>query len=182
MTQENPQKSSASGVFFKGVLLAGGLLAVMLLLLRSHQSSGGRAVGTPLPPIRAAGWLNGSAPAPGEFANKVVVIDAWASWCLPCREQAPELVYLYEKYHPQGVEFIGVSPEPAEDVDRMQAFIKAAKIPWRNGYGAEELLLALEADAVPMQWVVDRSGKIVWNLASPESLDQAIRKALASKP
>lgn len=179
---ENQPKSSASVVFFKGLLLAGSLLVVMLWLLRSHQSNGGRAVGTPLPPIRAAGWLNGAAPEPGELANKVLVIDAWASWCLPCRQQAPELVYLYEKYEPQGVEFIGLSPEPVEDLDRMKAFISATRIPWRNGYGAVESLTALESDALPMQWVVDRSGQIVWNLASPGSLDQAIRAALARQP
>ena len=41
--------------------------------------------------------------------GKTVVLDFWASWCPDCRKDAPEVVRLYEKYHPKGIEFIGIS-------------------------------------------------------------------------
>ena len=154
----------------------------MWLLIASHSPQGGREVGLPLPPIEASGWLNGVAPKPDELNDKVLVIVAWASWCAICRREAPELVYLYEKYHDQGVEFIGLSGEPAEDLPKMVAFIKATGTPWVNGYGAEETLTAMgAAEVVPMVWVVDRRQRIVWNRASAQTLEAGIRQALSSK-
>ena len=45
-----------------------------------------------------------------QFAKgKTVVLDFWASWCPDCRKDAPEVVRLYEKFHPKGIEFIGIS-------------------------------------------------------------------------
>lgn len=41
--------------------------------------------------------------------GKTMVLDFWASWCPDCRKDAPEVVRLYEKYRPYGIEFIGIS-------------------------------------------------------------------------
>ncbi len=175
-----PIKSSPQAVFFKGLLIAACALGALFLLLRAHWTpNGGRAVGTPFPPFKAQGWLNGQAPTPNELRGKILVVDAWASWCLPCRQQAPDMVYLHEKYRSQGVEFIGLTQQTADEMDGMQAFLKATEISWRNGYGASETLLELGAEEVPMIWVVDRHGQVVWNLASGGSLEVGIRRALA---
>ncbi len=133
-----------------------------------------------MPPIQVTGWLNGDAPTPAELGGKVLVIDAWASWCGPCRRKAPEMILLHEKYQPQGVEFIGLSMETAEELEAMHAFLKQTGIGWKNGYGAEQTLRDLGASYIPMVWVVDRQNKIAWNQASPESLEQGIRQALAA--
>ena len=134
-----------------------------------------------MPPIKAQGWLNGDPPTSAELANKVLVIDAWASWCGPCRQQAPEMVLLHERYQPQGVEFIGLTMETDGDMDAMQAFLKHTGITWKNAYGAEETLRELGADYIPMVWVVDRHNQIVWNQGSAISLEEGIRQALAAK-
>lgn len=177
-----PPKASSQSKFFKGLFIAVGALAVLVLLMRSHQPHpAGRAVGTPMPPIKAQGWLNGDAPTPAELANKVLVIDAWASWCGPCRQQAPEMVLLHERYQPQGVEFIGLTMETDGDMEAMQAFLKHTGITWKNAYGAEETLRELGADYIPMVWVVDRQNQIVWNQGSAISLEEGIRQALAAK-
>ena len=134
-----------------------------------------------MPPIHAAGWLNGEAPAENEFAGKVLVVDAWASWCGPCRRQAPEMVLLYEKYHSQGVEFIGLSSETEESLHDMEQFLKQTGITWKNAYGTGRTLQELGADYIPMVWVVDRQNRIVWNQASEISLEKGIQEALAAK-
>jgi thiol-disulfide isomerase/thioredoxin len=174
---ESPRKNFLTGLV--GAVLA---LAVLWGLLTSHrQQENDPEIGTPLPPIIAVGWLNGPAPKPGEFDGKVLVIDAWASWCGPCRAQAPEMVRLYEKYHEQGAEFIGLTNETEESLPRMEQFIKRAGITWKNGYGAAETLDALKADYIPKVWVVDRQRRIVWSHASPITLEEGLRKALSSK-
>jgi thiol-disulfide isomerase/thioredoxin len=178
----NKKPLSPQSAFFKGLLTAIGGLAILLLLMRSHQPMlAGRAVGTPMPPIKAAGWLNGEAPTADEFSNKVLVIDAWASWCGPCRQKAPEMIELHDKYQPQGVEFIGLSSQTEDELEDMQGFLQQTGIKWKNAYGADETLRDLGVEYIPMVWVVDRHNQIVWNQASSISLEEGIRQALAAK-
>ncbi len=174
---------SSRTIFFQGAFVVGLAVGAMLLLLSSHQQPGGNiTVPTPMPPIVAAGWVNGPAPKPGELEGKVLLVEAWASWCGPCRRQAPEMVHLYEKFHDQGVEFIGLTLEPEEALPSIERFLKTAGIKWRNGYGAGETLRALGADYIPMVWVVDRQHRIVWNHGSSISLEEGLREALLSQP
>lgn len=162
-------------------VIIGTLLFVGFLLFnRPPPRIGGATPGQPLPNLTAAGWLNGNPPDPARFEGKVLVIDAWATWCLPCRERAPDLVYLYEKYHDRGVEFVGLTAESGEQKEQIQRFLDEYQITWLNGYGAEQTLAELKAEAIPMVWVIDRRGQIVWNETSDISLAQGIEKALAT--
>ncbi len=62
---------------------------------------------------------------------KIKIIDFWASWCAPCRALTPHLLKLYDEFHEQGLEIIGISLD-----DNKEAWIKAIKeenIPWIQG-------------------------------------------------
>jgi thiol-disulfide isomerase/thioredoxin len=58
-----------------------------------------------------------------DLIGKVVVIDCWATWCSPCMALLPELKALYEKWHQQGLEIVGVSLD--RDVDAVQRICKS---------------------------------------------------------
>jgi thiol-disulfide isomerase/thioredoxin len=158
------------------------LFVLFLLYNRPVRNLGGVSTGHPLPKIEAEGWLNGEAPKASDLQGKVLVVDAWATWCLPCRKRAVDLVYLHEKYADRGVVFISLTAEPSSKLEAIQSFLKATGIKWLNGYGAEATLTEFGAEVIPMVWIFDRQGKVVWNEESSESMDHGIAAALESPP
>jgi thiol-disulfide isomerase/thioredoxin len=146
---------------------------------RSSEPVGGLAVGERAPPITAAGWLKGE--PPGDLSGKVVVVDAWASWCVPCRVQVPKLVMSHRKYHERGVVFIGLTAEDEKELPAVQGFLDENSIPWVNGYGATETLMAFQAEYIPAVWVIGPDGKVVWNVDSEGTVNDGIERALAMR-
>src|SRR6185295_11644615 len=73
--------------------------------------------------VMAAGFrdLQGRPRSLGEFQGKVVVLNFWATWCAPCREEMPAFERLQAKWGGRGVQFVGVS---AEDASKVQDFAK----------------------------------------------------------
>ena len=148
----------------------------------SNSQRGGLEVGKTAPKIEAVGWLNGKPPTAEERKGKVVVVDAWATWCGPCREQAPEMVRIYNKFHSRGVVFIGLTAEGLGAVPKMKRFLSETRITWPNGYGAVRSLRQFEANSIPAVWVIGRDGKVAWNHNSKGTLEDGIEAALATGP
>lgn len=150
---------SRSGKFLLALLAFAAVLAGLPLILaeRAVLNSKGLA-----PEIIAEGWVNGDAPTKESLAGKVVVVSVWATWCGPCRKEAPHLVEVYRKYADQGVVFIGLTSEGSESLPDIKQFVKSSGISWPNGWGAAKTTKALEAVYIPALYVIARDGRLVW--------------------
>ncbi|MDP1799594.1 MAG: TlpA disulfide reductase family protein [Planctomycetaceae bacterium] len=171
--------------FFVVLLLVAGFGYFMATLLRippendQHVPAPGPGlIGMKAPAIKTQGWFNGTAPTDEDLRGKVIVIDAWAYWCGPCRRKAPGLIKLYEKYGSKGVVFLGLTSEDRRALKQSEEFIADLKIPWPQGYGADATLARLNTEYIPQVWIIDQKGTIVWDQTATEDLDTALARLL----
>jgi thiol-disulfide isomerase/thioredoxin len=114
-------------------------------------------------PVQAAGaTLDGERFAMSENRSKVTVVNFWASWCAPCRGEAPSLQQVHNETKDQGVRFVGVAFKDGKANAR--AFERKFKITYPSLFDADgQLTLAFREvppNAIPTTLVLDRQGRV----------------------
>jgi cytochrome c biogenesis protein CcmG/thiol:disulfide interchange protein DsbE len=105
-----------------------------------------------------------------ELRGKVVVINIWASWCVPCRDEAPFLEKIWRQYKDRGVVFIGVDYIDSETAAK--AYLKEFGITYFNGPDiGSEIYQRFRAKGVPETFFVGKDGNIYGNALGPISRD-----------
>jgi thiol-disulfide isomerase/thioredoxin len=176
--------SSEKRGFGYGEIIGFGLLVVVLAMLAWPRGGAAEPVpkGTPLPELMAEGWLNADdgLPSRENLRGKVVVVDCWATWCVPCRISMPKLAKLYKQYRDSPVEFVGLTSEMGPEVPAVKQFVAAVDgFDWPVGYGAGVTQDMLGIELLPTLVVFDKSGVATWSSTSSDGLSAAIDEALA---
>ncbi len=95
-----------------------------------------------------------------DYRGQVVVLNFWASWCVPCRDEAPGYQKLYLEYKERGVVFLGVNIQDTEKDAR--AFIKEFSITYPNGRDVSgTIYIQYGVSGVPETFIIDTGGNIV---------------------
>lgn len=105
--------------------------------------------------------LSGRTVRLSDFRGKVVLVDFWATWCPPCRQEIPGFVSLHAKYSREDIEFVGISFD--RSIDPVRQYASAAGIKYPVVMGTSDVSAAFGGvDAIPTTFVIGRDGRILW--------------------
>ena len=166
----------------RGVILVGaglpalGLLAVLAWAsFTSGGAPGGTAVNSRVVEVAVARELapdfvlampEGGALRLSDLRGQVVLLDFWASWCKPCRDEAPALAEAYREYQGRRVEFVGVNLW--DDAGDAQRFLREQGHRYPNGIDAEgKIAISYGVRGIPEKFFIDRDGLIVRKFSGP---------------
>lgn len=111
---------------------------------------------------------------PQDFKGKILVLDFWASWCGPCRQEIPHLKEAFEAYNEKGVEFLSVSID--KDGNAWRKAMKDENMPWAQVQApkaGKDVMKLYQFSGIPYILVLDQEGRIVGkNLRGQKLMDK----------
>jgi thiol-disulfide isomerase/thioredoxin len=138
--------------------------------------------------------LDGESLKLSNFADQVVVINLWATWCGPCRLEMPDLVKLNQEYKARGLVVLGLATTYNErnDPQQVKDFVSKQnvdyKIIWDDGTLAGPLVQVVGGrPVIPQSFVISRDGRIVKHFSgfnqyqTPQLMRLAVEEALNGK-
>jgi cytochrome c biogenesis protein CcmG, thiol:disulfide interchange protein DsbE len=171
-----------------------GVGVVLALLLGAGWTVRGRflpvEVGTRAPDFTATG-LDGRPVALSELRGEVVLLNVWATWCGPCRDEMPSMERLHRELGPHGLRVVAVSVDgapgalsPGGDVEGFAREMGLTFTIWRDPSG--DVQRAYRTTGVPESFVIDRDGVIQKKVIGATEWDQGahpdlLRRLLAAR-
>ena len=143
-------------------------------------------VDRPPAPALAGTTLTGEPLDVADYRGQVVVLNFWASWCPPCRAEAPNLIQVAEQTRDDGVQFIGVNVKNARD--EALAFERKQGVPYPSLHDQPGVLLTrfrtLVPQVPPTTLILDREGRIAGRFIGGVTTRELLApvQALAAEP
>ena len=157
------------------------IIPLLGLLWLSFSSSAQEVanISDPRLPIKLP-TVKGDSLSLASLKGKVVLLDFWASWCIPCRAANKHLVKLYDKYKSKGFEIFSVSVD--EEKKSWEKAIAKDKITWLQvndprGVMAQTII-DWNVSVLPTTFLINKKGDVIAMDLEGKALDQAIRKLL----
>lgn len=105
------------------------------------------------------GSKSGPSVSLAQYKGQVVMLNFWASWCGPCRQEMPLLESIYKKYRPMGFTLIGVNVEP--DSNAANEWLKQTPVSFPILYDKESKVSKMyDVAGMPSTVIIDRAGKV----------------------
>lgn len=125
--------------------------------------------------------------AVSQWLGKVIVVNFWATWCIPCQEEIPEFIETQEKFRDQGLVFIGIA---LDQVEKVKTFSEEFGINYPVLVGSMSAWSLVEAagnkmSVLPYTVIIDRSGEIVETYlgrVNQSKLEKAVIPLLKQNP
>jgi thiol-disulfide isomerase/thioredoxin len=114
------------------------------------------------------------------LSNKVVLVDFWATWCPGCVALSPEVKKLYDQFHTNGFDVVGINFD--DDTNQAQRFIQEHDLAWPQYFGGRgpdnKFGREYSINAIPVAWLVDRKG-ILRDIHGTTDLEAKVAKLMA---
>ena len=150
------------------VLALAGLLLLLYWGLRRGPSAdvGGRvALDRPAPEFTVT-TIDGQQLSLGDLRGKTVVLNVWASWCVPCRDEAAELNRSYALYKDRNVAFVGIAWN--DNDGEVRKFVQGYKVPYAVALDPEgRIAIDLGITGVPETFLIDPQGRLTQKWIGP---------------
>jgi thiol-disulfide isomerase/thioredoxin len=125
--------------------------------------------------------IQGQGLSPDAYKGKVLLIDFWATWCGPCRQELPNVIATYQHFHAQGFEIIGISLD--QDQNALNNFLQQAGMPWPEYFDGQgwqnKIAVKYGVHSIPTNYLLDRHGVILGKGLRGQDLANAVGKTLA---
>jgi peroxiredoxin len=138
------------------------------------------SIGHAAPDFTIAG-IDGKPIKLSDYKGKYVMLDFWASWCAPCRQENPNVVKQYAIYKPLGLNILGISLD--QDKGKWQDAVNADKLSWSHGSdlknfeGPTERLYHIEA--IPSNFIINPQGIIVAKNVTGTDLEEFLNRTFS---
>ena len=129
---------------------------------------GGLRQGDPLPDFSATSLDEGRSIALADYEGQVLLVNLWATWCIPCRTETPYLQTMFEAYRDQGLRIVGVSVDPTGAVAEVEDFIDEMGVTYDillDPEGRSETVF--RARGLPNSILVERDGTVLFSWLGP---------------